>query len=136
MLQDADIKAFIFQEWASLFTAASSLIGDPRAGPYVGTETFKSMFHQNLLSAQVIEPVRSRCLCIRIAAPTHDGICEMITHVGAEEGIEVPEELKNRLAKVSPFSGPEWTTSESVPRVAVLKLAVHVHVLYFSSKLF
>ena len=56
--------------------------------------------HTNNLQ-QVIEPVRSRCLCVRIAAPTEDEICKMISYVADEEGIKVPDELKFRLAKVT-----------------------------------
>jgi len=50
--------------------------------------------------AQVVEPVRSRCLCVRVAAPSHDQICQMISHIAEEEDLEVPPELMQRLAKV------------------------------------
>ena len=66
---------------------------------------------------QVIEPVRSRCLCVRIAAPTHDDICDMITHVGAEEGIDVPEELKFRLAKVCTSSKNAQASKQSSTQI-------------------
>jgi replication factor C subunit 3/5 len=49
---------------------------------------------------QVIEPVRSRCLCVRVAAPSNDQICQMISHIAEEEDLEVPPELVQRLAKV------------------------------------
>lgn len=63
---------------------------------------FRIAYVKASMPLQVIEPVRSRCLCVRIAAPTEDQICQMITYVGDQEGVEVPEELKNRLAKVRP----------------------------------
>ena len=53
---------------------------------------------------QVIEPVRSRCLCIRVAAPSHEEVGRMIRHVAEEEGVEVPDELVTRLAQVCPTS--------------------------------
>ena len=53
-----------------------------------------------LVGLQVIEPVRSRCLCIRVAAPSLHDIGQMIQYVATKESIEAPEGLRQRLAQV------------------------------------
>ena len=53
-------------------------------------------------NAQVIEPVRSRCLCIRVAAPTEEATVQMLKHVAAKENAPLPDELALRVAKVRP----------------------------------
>ncbi|KAK9806998.1 hypothetical protein WJX72_010071 [[Myrmecia] bisecta] len=51
--------------------------------------------------SKVIEPVRSRCLCIRVAAPQKEGIMEMLQYVAKKEGIELPQPLSSRIADAS-----------------------------------
>jgi replication factor C subunit 3/5 len=48
--------------------------------------------------SKVIEPVRSRCLCIRVAAPTTDGIRTCLDRVAAAEGLTLPAPLAERLS--------------------------------------
>ena len=50
---------------------------------------------------QVIEPVRSRCLCIRVAAPTYPEIEDMLSHVAKKEGLQLPDSLRERIAQTS-----------------------------------
>ena len=53
-----------------------------------------------LVGLQVIEPVRSRCLCIRVAAPSLQDIGQMLQYIATKEGVEAPEGLQQRLAQV------------------------------------
>jgi hypothetical protein len=48
--------------------------------------------------AQVIEPVRSRCLCIRVAAPTQQAIEAQLHAVAGGEKLSLPPHLAARLA--------------------------------------
>lgn len=80
----------------------SSLEGDTPEREDMQLPTCQNMTIPNYV--QVIEPVRSRCLCIRVAAPSQEEVGRMIRHVALEEGIEVPEELVSRLSKASFFS--------------------------------
>lgn len=52
-------------------------------------------------TANIIAPIRSRCLLVRVAAPTHEEICDVLAKVGAKEGFTVIEELNLRIAKES-----------------------------------
>lgn len=51
--------------------------------------------------SKVIEPVRSRCLCIRVAAPSNDSIKSALSKVAAAEGFVLPDGLATRLADES-----------------------------------
>jgi replication factor C subunit 3/5 len=48
--------------------------------------------------SKVIEPVRSRCLGIRIAAPSHDDICQVLKGVARAENITLPDQLAVNIA--------------------------------------
>ena len=50
-------------------------------------------------SLQVIEPVRSRCLCIRVAAPTVEGVGHLLDHVADNENLALPDGLRQRIAQ-------------------------------------
>ena len=50
---------------------------------------------------QVIEPVRSRCLCIRVAAPTYPEIEHMLSYVAQKENLKLPDPLRQRIAHTS-----------------------------------
>jgi DNA polymerase III delta prime subunit len=52
-------------------------------------------------ACKVIEPVRSRCVCIRVAAPTKDEIKECLAHVAKKEGLVLPVPLADRIATAS-----------------------------------
>ncbi len=47
----------------------------------------------------MIEPLRSRCLCIRVAAPSLADVQHVLGVVAKREGLAVPEELGARIAK-------------------------------------
>lgn len=47
----------------------------------------------------MIEPLRSRCLCIRVAAPSLEEVQHVLAVVAKREGLTLPEELGVRIAK-------------------------------------
>ena len=49
----------------------------------------------------MIEPVRSRCLCIRVAAPPYPEVEEMLAYVAKKEGLQLPASLSQRIAHIS-----------------------------------
>jgi replication factor C subunit 3/5 len=51
-------------------------------------------------SSKVIEPVRSRCLGVRVPAPAEDDMCSVLQSVCKSECIQLPSELAMRIAKV------------------------------------
>lgn len=67
--------------------------------------------------SKVIEPVRSRCLGIRIAAPSHDEVCEVLKKVAEQESIVLPDELAVNIARES---------SRNVRRAILMLEASHV----------
>eukprot|EP00629_Pelagomonadales_sp_RCC1024_P015320 CAMPEP_0119291500 /NCGR_PEP_ID=MMETSP1329-20130426/42559_1 /TAXON_ID=114041 /ORGANISM="Genus nov. species nov., Strain RCC1024" /LENGTH=348 /DNA_ID=CAMNT_0007292329 /DNA_START=147 /DNA_END=1190 /DNA_ORIENTATION=+ len=50
---------------------------------------------------KVIDPIRSRCLGIRVAAPTETEVCAVLQHVAAKERLTLPDELAARIAKAT-----------------------------------
>jgi replication factor C subunit 3/5 len=48
--------------------------------------------------SKVIEPVRSRCLGIRVAAPTNEEICSVLQEVVKKEQLKIPPELATKIA--------------------------------------
>jgi len=50
---------------------------------------------------KVIEPVRSRCLGIRVGAPTEGKIVDVLSAVAKKEGLVLPPVLAQRVAKAS-----------------------------------
>lgn len=51
--------------------------------------------------SKVIEPVRSRCLCIRVAAPTNADIQAQLARVAVAEGLSLPDPLAERIIQSS-----------------------------------
>eukprot|EP00742_Colponemidia_sp_Colp-10_P007428 GILJ01007998.1.p1 GENE.GILJ01007998.1~~GILJ01007998.1.p1 ORF type:complete len:365 (-),score=49.20 GILJ01007998.1:159-1139(-) len=51
--------------------------------------------------SKVIAPVRSRCLGIRVAAPTHEEIVTVLHQVSKQEGMVCPDKLAQRIAVAS-----------------------------------
>mmetsp|Transcript_18536 Transcript_18536/g.26087 ORF Transcript_18536/g.26087 Transcript_18536/m.26087 type:complete len:375 (+) Transcript_18536:128-1252(+) len=51
--------------------------------------------------SKVIEPVRSRCLGIRVAAPSIDDICCTLKYVSRKENLTLPDELAINIARES-----------------------------------
>jgi DNA polymerase III delta prime subunit len=52
-------------------------------------------------TSNIIAPIRSRTLLVRVAAPTEIEICEVLRKVGAKEGWKDVEVLNKRIAKES-----------------------------------
>ena len=52
----------------------------------------------------MIEPLRSRCLCIRVAAPSLAEVQHVLAMVAKREGLALPEELGARIAKARPHT--------------------------------
>ena len=50
---------------------------------------------------QVIAPIRSRCVCLRVAAPTHEEVCTVLDKVCQKEGIKLPPALALKIARQS-----------------------------------
>jgi len=51
--------------------------------------------------SKVIAPIRSRCMCLRVAAPTHDEICTVLGSIAQKEGLKLPAGLAMRIAAAS-----------------------------------
>ncbi len=49
-------------------------------------------------TSKVIEPVRSRCLAIRVPAPNKEDITKVLVSIGKKEGFTVPQELAANIA--------------------------------------
>ncbi|KZF20004.1 hypothetical protein L228DRAFT_233427 [Xylona heveae TC161] len=49
-------------------------------------------------TANIIAPIRSRTLLVRVAAPSHDDICQVLKRVGTKENWEEVEGLNRRIA--------------------------------------
>jgi replication factor C subunit 3/5 len=52
-------------------------------------------------TANIIAPIRSRTLLVRVAAPTEEEICKVLADVGQKEKMQVVEGLNKRIAKDS-----------------------------------
>jgi replication factor C subunit 3/5 len=52
-------------------------------------------------TANIIAPIRSRTLLVRVAAPTEGEICEVLARSGKKEGFPAARELERRIAKES-----------------------------------
>jgi replication factor C subunit 3/5 len=51
--------------------------------------------------SKIIEPVRSRCLTIRVPAPSPDDISDVVTSVARKEGCQVSAALASNVARFS-----------------------------------
>ncbi|KAJ2753541.1 Replication factor C (RF-C) subunit, partial [Coemansia nantahalensis] len=49
-------------------------------------------------TGKIIAPVQSRCLLVRVAAPTVDEVVDVLGHVAKKEGITVPPAVAQQLA--------------------------------------
>jgi replication factor C subunit 3/5 len=47
--------------------------------------------------SKVIEPVQSRCLCVRVPAPSDEGVRQVLRSVALKEGMELPSQFEDRL---------------------------------------
>ena len=55
----------------------------------------------HFLVGKVISPIRSRCLGIRVPAPSHEEISKILHFVCKKEGVVLPTELSGRIAEMS-----------------------------------
>lgn len=51
--------------------------------------------------SKVIDPIRSRCLGVRVPAPSEEEICGVLQEVAEKERLSLPDELAARVAKAS-----------------------------------
>ncbi len=49
---------------------------------------------------QVIDPLRSRCLCVRVPGPTGAEIQQVLQHVADKENLQLPDALRQRVVQV------------------------------------
>lgn len=52
-------------------------------------------------ASKVLDPILSRCLAVRVAAPTCDEICTVLQHVAKKEHVTLPPALALRIAQES-----------------------------------
>ncbi|XP_070607802.1 replication factor C subunit 3 [Erythrolamprus reginae] len=52
-------------------------------------------------TSKVIAPIRSRCLAVRVPAPSIGDICAILSNVCKKEGLTLPQELARRIAEKS-----------------------------------
>jgi len=52
-------------------------------------------------STKIIEPLRSRCLVMRVPAPSKDEIANIIMDIGKKQGLVVPSPMAYKLAEAS-----------------------------------
>ncbi|XP_003800177.1 replication factor C subunit 3 [Otolemur garnettii] len=52
-------------------------------------------------TSKVIPPIRSRCLAVRVPAPSIEDICHVLSTVCKKEGLTLPSQLARRLAEKS-----------------------------------
>eukprot|EP01112_Ceratiomyxa_fruticulosa_P020185 TRINITY_DN6810_c0_g1_i1.p1 TRINITY_DN6810_c0_g1~~TRINITY_DN6810_c0_g1_i1.p1 ORF type:complete len:400 (+),score=86.63 TRINITY_DN6810_c0_g1_i1:142-1200(+) len=52
-------------------------------------------------TAKVIDPVKSRCLPIRVPAPRQEEIMKILSNISKKEGITLPDEFSARIAEAS-----------------------------------
>lgn len=50
---------------------------------------------------KVMEAVRSRCLNVRVPAPTHDEICNVLSNVCRRESVQLPQQLAFRVSQAA-----------------------------------
>jgi len=52
-------------------------------------------------TSRVIAPLRSRCLAVRVPAPSKEEIANILTHIAGKEGLNVPQPLALSIAEES-----------------------------------
>jgi replication factor C subunit 3/5 len=48
--------------------------------------------------SKVIAPIRSRCLCVRVAAPTHNEVAAVLSTIATKENLKLPPALALRIS--------------------------------------
>ena len=80
------------------FSARNSLSWPPFLSQVHGDVPAAPRVHQPV---QVIAPIRSRCLCLRVAAPTVEEVSSKALAVAHKEGVKCPPALAERIARAS-----------------------------------
>lgn len=96
-LDDAEFKVV-------LLTEVDSLTRDAQAALRRTMEKYTANCRLILCCqspSKVIDPVRSRCLGIRVAAPTNDEVVTVLSKVAAKERFNLPEEFAMSVAKAA-----------------------------------
>lgn len=70
--------------------------------------------------SRVMDPVRSRCMCIRVAAPAEEQVVGVLQGVAAKEGLALPHALAARIAGVAGRNLRKALLQLEVCRVAAL----------------
>ncbi|KAI9207139.1 P-loop containing nucleoside triphosphate hydrolase protein [Polychytrium aggregatum] len=52
-------------------------------------------------TSKIIPPIRSRCLLVRVAAPSNDAVMSILQQVALKEGVDLPHSFANRIAEES-----------------------------------
>ena len=52
-------------------------------------------------TSKVIPAIRSRCLAVRVAAPSNEELCSVLSTVAKKEGLNLPNDLASRIAEKS-----------------------------------
>lgn len=60
-----------------------------------------------------MEPVRSRCLCVRVGAPTNDGVMDVMAEVARKEGLVLPPAFAGRVCQYSNRNLRRWGGGEA-----------------------
>jgi len=68
--------------------------------------------------SRVIEPLRSRCLCVRVPAPTEGDIETLLAHVAKKESLSLPGPLAKRVVAASNRSARRALLALETARVA------------------
>ncbi|KAI4813806.1 hypothetical protein KUCAC02_003032 [Chaenocephalus aceratus] len=58
-------------------------------------------------TSKVIEPIRSRCLAIRVPLPSTEEVCNVLTSICKKEGLLLPPELAKNISDKYPFSADQ-----------------------------
>lgn len=68
--------------------------------------------------SRVIEPLRSRCLCVRVPAPTEADLETLLAHVAKRESLSLPAPLARRVVAASDRSARRALLALETARVA------------------
>ncbi|PCH42482.1 nucleoside triphosphate hydrolase protein [Wolfiporia cocos MD-104 SS10] len=50
-------------------------------------------------TSKLIAPIKSRCLLVRVAAPTTEEMIDVLRHVGRKEGFDVPDKIAHEITE-------------------------------------
>lgn len=73
--------------------------------------------------SRVIEPLRSRCLCVRVPAPTDADLETLLAHVAKRESLSLPAPLARRVVAASDRSARRALLALETARVACYPFA-------------